>query len=48
VLQAKLLKHGTLKIYQGLPHGMMTNHADVINADALHSSKVWQSRLPDA
>jgi non-heme chloroperoxidase len=35
VLQAKLLKHGTLKIYPGFPHGMMTTHADVINADLL-------------
>jgi non-heme chloroperoxidase len=35
VLQAKLLKHGTLKIYPGFPHGMMTIHADVINADIL-------------
>jgi len=35
VLQAKLLKHGALKIYPGLPHGMMTTNADVINADIL-------------
>ena len=35
VLQAKLLKHGTLKIYPGFPHGLMTTHADVINADIL-------------
>jgi non-heme chloroperoxidase len=35
VLQAKLVKNGTLKIYPGLPHGMMTTHADVINADIL-------------
>jgi non-heme chloroperoxidase len=35
VLQAKLLKHGTLKIYPGFPHGMITTHADVINADIL-------------
>jgi non-heme chloroperoxidase len=35
VLQAKLLKQGTLKIYPGFPHGMMTTHADVINADIL-------------
>ena len=34
-LQAKLLKHGTLKIYPGFSHGMMTTHADVINADIL-------------
>ena len=35
LLQAKLLKHGTLKIYPGYPHGVMTTHADVINADLL-------------
>ena len=35
VLQAKLLKNGTLKIYPGYPHGMITTHADVINADIL-------------
>jgi pimeloyl-ACP methyl ester carboxylesterase len=34
-LAAKLLKHGTLKTYQGLPHGMPTTHADVINEDLL-------------
>jgi non-heme chloroperoxidase len=32
---AKLLKNGTLKIYPGFPHGMMTTHADVINPDLL-------------
>src|SRR6202049_988492 len=35
LLQIKLLKHGTLKIYSGFPHGMMTTNADVINADLL-------------
>ena len=35
VLQAKLLKHRTLKIYPGFSHGMMTTNADVINADIL-------------
>ena len=30
-----LLKHGTLKVYQGYPHGMATTHADVINQDLL-------------
>ena len=34
-LSAPLLKNGTLKIYPGLPHGMCTTHADVINADLL-------------
>jgi non-heme chloroperoxidase len=34
-LAAKLLKNGTLKVYQGFPHGMPTTHADVINADLL-------------
>jgi non-heme chloroperoxidase len=31
----KLLKHGTLKVYPGYPHGMATTHADVINKDLL-------------
>jgi non-heme chloroperoxidase len=35
VLSAKLLKNGTLKIYPGYPHGMLTTHADVINPDLL-------------
>jgi non-heme chloroperoxidase len=35
VLQAKLLKHGTLKIYPDFSHGMMTTNAEVINADIL-------------
>ena len=30
-----LLKHGTLKVYPGYPHGMATTHADVINKDLL-------------
>jgi non-heme chloroperoxidase len=34
-LAAKLLKNGTLKLYPGFPHGMMTTHADVINQDLL-------------
>jgi non-heme chloroperoxidase len=34
-LSIKLLKHGTLKIYEGLPHGLCTTHADVVNADLL-------------
>ncbi len=35
LLQVKLLKNGTLKIYKGYPHGMLTTHADVINPDLL-------------
>ena len=35
LLSVKLLKHGTLKIYPGYPHGMLTTHADVINPDLL-------------
>jgi non-heme chloroperoxidase len=34
-LSAKLLKNSVLKIYPGLPHGMATTHADLINADLL-------------
>lgn len=35
LLQAKLLKKSTLKIYPGYPHGMLATNADVINADLL-------------
>jgi non-heme chloroperoxidase len=35
LLTARLVKNGTLKVYKGLPHGMATTHADVINADIL-------------
>jgi non-heme chloroperoxidase len=35
LLQAKLLKHGTLKIYPGFSHGLMTTNADVINEELL-------------
>jgi non-heme chloroperoxidase len=34
-LTIKLLKHGTLKVYPGYPHGAFTIHADVINPDIL-------------
>lgn len=36
LLQARLLKEATLKIYKGLPHGLMTTHADEINAEILN------------
>jgi len=32
---AKLVEHGTLKTYPGLPHGMCTTHAERINPDLL-------------
>lgn len=32
---SEIVKHGTLKVYPGLPHGMCTTHADRINADLL-------------
>ena len=35
LLAIKLLKHGTLKIYPGFPHGMLTTNAEVINQDLL-------------
>jgi non-heme chloroperoxidase len=34
-LQAKILPNPTLKIYAGMPHGLLTTHADVVNADIL-------------
>jgi non-heme chloroperoxidase len=35
VLQHKLIKGSTLKLYPGYPHGAFTTHADVINPDML-------------
>jgi non-heme chloroperoxidase len=35
MLSSKLLKNGTLKVYPGFPHGCITTHADVVNADLL-------------
>jgi non-heme chloroperoxidase len=34
-LAVKLLKHGTLKAYDGLPHGLFATHPDIINRDLL-------------
>jgi non-heme chloroperoxidase len=34
-LSAKLLKKGTLKVYEKFPHGMCTTHADTVNPDLL-------------
>ena len=39
LLSSKLLKKGTLKVYPGLPHGMCTTHADIVNADLLEFIK---------
>jgi non-heme chloroperoxidase len=35
LLSVELVQSGTLKIYQGFPHGMPTTEADTINADVL-------------
>ena len=35
LLSAKLLKKGTLKVYERLPHGICTTHPDTINPDLL-------------
>lgn len=34
-LSVKLLRVGTLKTYQGLPHGLCTTHPEVVNPDLL-------------
>jgi non-heme chloroperoxidase len=34
-LAVKLVKNGTLKVYEGLPHGMCSTHPEVINPDLL-------------
>jgi non-heme chloroperoxidase len=34
-LSAAIVKHATLKVYEGAPHGMCSTHADRVNADLL-------------
>jgi non-heme chloroperoxidase len=34
-LSVKLLRNGTLKVYEGLPHGLCTTHPDIDNPDLL-------------
>jgi non-heme chloroperoxidase len=33
LLQSKIIKGATLKVYPGAPHGLCTTHADQVNAD---------------
>jgi non-heme chloroperoxidase len=35
LLSAKILKSGTLKVYEKFPHGMCTTHVDTVNPDLL-------------
>jgi non-heme chloroperoxidase len=35
LLAVKLVRNGTLKVYDGLPHGMCTTHPDIINPELL-------------
>jgi non-heme chloroperoxidase len=38
-LSSKIVKHSVLKVYKGLPHGMATTHAELINKDLLEFIK---------
>jgi non-heme chloroperoxidase len=35
LLSAKLLKNGSLRVFEGYPHGMCTTHTETINAELL-------------
>ena len=48
LISAKIVKNATLKVYQGLPHGMGTTHADRINADLLDFIEKAQESLRKA
>jgi non-heme chloroperoxidase len=39
LLQVKLLKHPTLKLYPGFPHGMLTTYAETIDKHLLEFIK---------
>lgn len=34
-LSVKLLKHGTLRTYEGFPHGMLSTHPEILNPELL-------------
>ncbi len=34
-LSAKIVKHATLKVYPGAPHGLTATHQDQVNHDLL-------------
>ncbi|GEC06142.1 non-heme chloroperoxidase [Streptomyces spinoverrucosus] len=38
-LSVQLLKHGTLKSYEGFPHGMLSTHPEILNPDLLEFLK---------
>ncbi|SMF73383.1 non-heme chloroperoxidase [Tistlia consotensis] len=35
LLSARLVRNGTLKVYEGLPHGLCTTHPEIVNPDLL-------------
>jgi non-heme chloroperoxidase len=39
LLQIKPMKNGTIKIYDGFPHGMLTTHTDFTNSDLFALSR---------
>ena len=48
LLQAKLAKDATLKVYKGAPHGMCTTHKDQVNEDLLAFIEQGQQRSKKA
>jgi non-heme chloroperoxidase len=46
-LALKLLQNGTLKTYAGLPHGLPTTHADILNKDLL-AFVLGEELVPDS
>jgi non-heme chloroperoxidase len=48
LMSAKIVKHATLKVYRGFPHGMCTTNADQINADLLDFVEEAQQSLRKA
>jgi non-heme chloroperoxidase len=48
LLQAKLVKDATLKVYKGAPHGMCTTHKDQVNEDLLAFIEQGQQRSKKA
>jgi non-heme chloroperoxidase len=48
ILQSKLIKGATLKVYPGAPHGLCSTHKDKVNADLLTFLKAQHGAAPVA
>jgi len=46
-LSSKIAPNATLKVYEGLPHGMCTTHPEIVNPDLLDFIRQGASATED-